>query len=88
MSYKLYENLVTPILIAGIVLIVIGSIIILGSIIRDIKSSGSVVIFIGPVPVAISWGEWGPLILLISIVILITMFLFTYLMLKYRLYSG
>ena len=88
MSYKLYENLVTLILIAGIIFIVIGSIIILGSIIRDIKSSGSVVIFVGPVPVAISWGEWGPLILLISIVILITMFLFTYLMLKYRLYSG
>ena len=55
MNYKLYENLVTLILIAGIIFIVIGSIIILGSIIRDIKSSGSVVIFIGPVPVAISW---------------------------------
>ncbi len=38
-----------------------------------VKTSGSVIIFIGPIPLAFAWGEYGFQLLLISLIIIFIM---------------
>lgn len=37
------------------------------------KSSGGVIVFIGPIPVALGWGEWGPVLILIGAILFLLM---------------
>ncbi len=77
-------------LVAGFALIIIGFILItVGSLlpIAEIKTSGGIVIFIGPIPLIFGWGPYSWIIIIISILITITMILIAYLMVK-RSYYG
>ncbi|RLE62743.1 MAG: TIGR00304 family protein [Thermoprotei archaeon] len=71
-------------IVAGILLVTIGSILP----ITELRTSGAVVVFIGPIPLIFGWGAYSWILILISILIVIVMILIIYLMFKRFYYGG
>lgn len=66
--------------VAGMIVAVIGA---LSSVVTGgAEFSGGLVIFIGPFPVAVGWGEHGPLLVLVGVAILLAMVILAYLMFR------
>ncbi|MEM2246568.1 MAG: hypothetical protein QXS51_03395 [Thermoproteota archaeon] len=62
----------------GFLLVIIGFItVFIASVTGGVTGGGAMVVFIGPFPLAIGFGEYAPILLLISIVIAVAMILIT-----------
>ncbi|MGQ9479176.1 MAG: hypothetical protein ACUVQ0_04020 [Thermoproteota archaeon] len=67
-------------LAAGLILIVTGISIMLASalVTSDLKLGGALIVFIGPFPVGVGFGEYAPILLLTSVIIALAMIILTY----------
>jgi len=66
-------------IILGIVLMIIGTLIMVLSVLSIGQGSGSIVIMIGPIPIIGFWGPWGWVLALVSLLIIVIFIIFTFL---------
>ena len=72
------ERIGLSLMFIGIFLILLGAIIMAFASFSQVSSnaSGSIVIFIGPIPIVLGWGPYSPTLILISLIIVVLMILF------------
>ncbi|RLF02571.1 MAG: hypothetical protein DRJ59_03270 [Thermoprotei archaeon] len=69
----------------GFIVIILGSLLLAYSALRGLEApSGAVIIFIGPFPVAVSWGAHGGLLMIIGLLIAILMIVLFLIMFRRR----
>jgi len=75
------ERLGLTLIVAGFVLVLVGALLVAVGAVKG-ATSGSIVIFIGPIPIVVGWGGgWLPL-LLASLAILAVMLLIAFMMVR------
>lgn len=68
----------------GFLLLIIGFVtVFLASVTGDVTGGGALVVFIGPFPLAVGFGEYAPILILISVLIAVAMILVTLLSVKH-----
>ena len=71
-----HQRLAYAMILAGFFLIGIAVIAIFAlALVQGLKTSGGIVIFIGPIPIAVGWGEYGPLLIIVAVALLFLMVL-------------
>lgn len=69
-------NLANGLVLLGFFLVFLSVIgIIVVSFLYGGETSGGVVVFIGPFPIALGWGEWGPVLILVGAIFSLLMLL-------------
>ena len=76
MSYSVGLALV----VAGVALVFIGALMMVLGALTTPGTSGGLVVFVGPIPVVASWGEQGPILAALGVIIAVAMMVAAYVM--------